>query len=105
MSAPRLVGVNARMSSSIAPLTPVIVGLPVVEINTLPSVSTSNASMFSADAVNSTSAPLKYILKVPAVVDPKEVASNCAMSLGVYVVPPSVTFVAKDIRMVSAYKL
>ena len=93
---PRVVGVKARISSSAAPVTPVTVGLPVVEISTLPSGRTSSASIFSAPALKPTSTPLKYMLNVPAVM------LNRTISLGVYVTPPRVTLATNDIRIVSA---
>lgn len=99
MVAPRVVGVKARISSSAAPVTPVTVGLPVVEISILPSGRTSSASIFSAEALRPTSTPLKYMLNVPAV------TLNRTISLGVYVTPPSVTLLANDIKIVSASKL
>ena len=102
---PKVVGVNCRISSSAAPLTPVTVGLPVVEINKLPFGRTLRASMFSLDAVKSTSAPLKYILNVPAVLLPSEVASNRAMSVGANAIPFSVMALLKDMRSESASRL
>ena len=83
MFVPSVVGVKARMSSSAALVTPVTAGLPVVEISTLPSGSTSSASIFSADPLSPISAPLKYMLNVPAVVEPRDVASNRAISFAV----------------------
>lgn len=79
---PRVAGVKARMSSSASPLRPGTVGLPVVEINILPSSRMSSASMFSLVASNPTSIPLKYRLKVPAVLTPREVASKRTISVG-----------------------
>ena len=46
--------------------------------------------------------PLKYILNVPAVVAPNEVASNCAISVGANVKPPTVTDELNDSSSVSA---
>lgn len=80
--APRAVGVKARMSSSARPLRPGTVGLPVVEINMLPSNRMSSASMFSLVVSSPTSIPLKYGLNVPAVLAPNEVASKRTISVG-----------------------
>ena len=79
---PRVVGVNARMSSSAPPVTPVTTGSPVVEISILLSGRTSSASISSVLALSPTSEPSKYMLKVPAVVLPNEVAVKRAISAG-----------------------
>src|SRR5215208_4502704 len=70
---------KANISSSTA-LTPGTAELPVVEIKIRPSPSKLNASMLSALVSNPTSEPSKYMLNVPAVVLPSEVASNCTTS-------------------------
>ena len=80
VSGPSVAGVNARMSSSARPVRVETAGLPVVEINKRPSVSSANESIFSAVALSSTSLPSKYMLKVPAVLLPSEVASNFTIS-------------------------
>lgn len=98
---PSDVGVKANTSSS-APVTPVTDGLPVVEIRIRPSESSETASRFSAVVVSATSLPSKYMLKVPAVVAPKEVASKRTMSCGVTAIPLTVIAVLNAIRRESA---
>lgn len=72
---PSELGVNASTSSSL-PLTPGTAGLLVVESSKRPSGSNESESMLSLLVSKPTSLPSKYILKVPAVVLPKEVASK-----------------------------
>src|SRR5215207_8311461 len=91
---PSEVDVKARISSSF-PVTPGTDGLPVVEIKMRPSGRTLTASMFSAVVSNPTSLPSRYMLNIPAVVLPTEVALNCAISLGVKAIPLSVIEVLK----------
>ena len=79
VTAPSEVGENANISSS-RPLTPGTAELPVVEIKIRPSASRLNASMLSALISSPTSEPSKYMLNIPAVVLPSEVASNCTTS-------------------------
>lgn len=95
---PSVVGVNARMSSSAAPETPITDGSPVVEMSTRLSGRTSIASMSSKLVLRPTSAPLKYMLNVPDVVAPNEVASNRTISEVAYVTLPNVTEVLNDNR-------
>src|ERR1044071_554635 len=99
---PRAVGVNASTSSSLAELTPVTTGLPVVEINRRPSESRDRESIFSfVVSSKPTSLPSKYKLNVPAVLLPNEVASKRRISCGVAVIPLTVTLAVKDIKMES----
>ena len=102
VSAPNVVEVNASMSSSRPPVTPETVGLPVVEISIRPSTSRVTESMFSAATSSPTSMPLRYMLNVPAVTGPSEVASNCRTSRWVTAIPFTVKAVLKDMRIVSA---
>lgn len=79
VTSPSVVGVKANISSSAPAVTPVTTGLPVVEISTRPSESRLTESMLSADVVNSTSEPFRYMLNVPVVTLPNE-PSNCTTS-------------------------
>lgn len=79
VTSPNVVGVKANISSS-RPLTPGTDGLAVVEISTRPSASRLTESMFSLLVSSPTSEPSRYILNVPAVMLPSEVASNCTIS-------------------------
>jgi hypothetical protein len=101
VTSPSVVGVNASISSSAAAVTPTTDGLPVVEINTRPSGSELSESMFSAFVSNPTSIPLRYMLNVPVVTLPSDVASNWTTSWGPKDRLPSVMEVLNDIRIVS----
>lgn len=106
VSAPNVVGVNSKISSSrpltTMPPTPGTEALPVVEISTWPLGSRLTESMFSPFVSSPTSAPFKYILNVPAVFAPSEVASNCTTSRGAIARPLRVMALLNDIRIVSA---
>jgi hypothetical protein len=104
VDSPNEVGVNARISSSLAPLTPGTVGLPVVEISIRPSGRTLMESMFSEPVLKPTLLPLKYMLKTPAVFSPREVASKRTISWGATDRPLSVTELLNVIRMVFSSK-
>ena len=80
------------------PLSPGTVGLPVVEIRMRPSASRLSASMLSALESRPTSDPSKYMLNVPAVLAPREVASKRRISCGVAAMPLTVTALPKDRR-------
>ena len=99
--APNAVGVNSNTSSSLPPVIPVTVGLPVVEINTCPLGSRLTASIFSAATSSPTSMPLRYMLNVPAVTLPSNVASKRRTSRGVTEIPLTVKAVLNDMRSVS----
>lgn len=101
VTSPRAVGANAKRSSSARPLRPVTDGFPVVESKIRPSASRLKASILSLLASKPTSLPSKYMLKVPAVVVPSEVASNLKTSWGVTEIPLTVSVVVKDIRIES----
>ena len=73
-----------------------------MDINSRPSGRTERESITSDDESNPTSLPSKYRLKVPAVVLPREVASNRKMSCGVAEMPCTVIFALNDSRSVSA---
>src|ERR1043165_7858170 len=79
VTSPSEVGVNSSTSSSL-PLTPGTTGSPVVESNRLPSHNRAIESMDSPLVSNPTSLPSKYILKLPTVLLPNEVASKRATS-------------------------
>lgn len=102
MFAPSVVGVNASISSSRPAVTPETVGLPVVEISMRASGRTETESIFSAFTSSPTSMPLKYMVKVPTVTLPSDVASKRRMSRGVAAIPLTVTAVSNDIRIESA---
>ena len=95
---PKEVGVNASTSSSLPLVSPGTDGLPVVENNNRPSDSNESESMLSPLVSKPTSLPSKYILKVPAVVLPRDVASKRSTSCGVAVMPLTVTEVVNDIN-------
>lgn len=97
---PKDTGVKANISSSL-PETPGTEGLPVVEIKMRPSGSTLNESILSLVVLRPTSLPSMYMLNVPAVVVPSDVASKRTISWGAIVRPPTVMALLKDIRMVS----
>lgn len=98
---PREVGVNSSISSSF-PATFGTAESTVVESRIRPSGRTLNASIVSPLVSSPTSIPLKYILNVPAVLGPSEVASKRTISCGVKAIPLRVTLALKDIRIVSA---
>ena len=95
VTSPKEVDVKARISSS-APLTPGTKGFPVVEINRRPSDRSESASMLSPLVSRPTSLPSKYMLNVPAVFIPSEVASKRRISWGVAEIPLTVTLLSKD---------
>src|SRR5215213_7790855 len=95
---PREVGVNASTSSSLPLVTPVTDGLPVVENNNRPSDSRESESMLSLLVSKPTSLPSKYMLKVPPVVLPNDVASKRKTSCGVAEIPLTVTELVNDIN-------
>lgn len=101
---PREVGINASTSSSLAE-SPVTDVLPVVEISTLPSESSETESRLSAEVVSPTSLPSKYMLKVPAVVVPRDVASKRTISCGATAMPFTVTEALNAIRMLSGSRM
>src|SRR6266496_3010095 len=100
VTSPREVGVNANTSSSLPVVRPGTEGLPVVESNSRPSGSTDTESIFSAVVSKPTSLPSKYILKVPAVLLPKDVALKRTTSCGVTAIPLRVMALLKAIKMV-----
>src|SRR6266508_2303045 len=97
-------GVKSKMSSSAAPVAPVTTGSPVVEINTCALERTSIASISSLGTLKPTSAPLKYIRNVPAVLRPNgEVAVNWTISEAAYVTVPNLTDLSNASRSVLAF--
>ena len=75
VDSPSVTGLKARISSSAAE-TPGTVALPMVEISTWPLDSKDTASIPSLLVLKPTSTPFRYILNVPAVTLPSEVALN-----------------------------
>src|SRR5215217_5592273 len=97
---PNVVDVNANISSSL-PVRPGTDESPVVEIRIRSFGSTDTESMYSVVVSKPTSLPSKYMLNVPAVVLPREVASKRKISWGVAVNPFTVTLAVNDIRIES----
>src|SRR6266498_1548244 len=98
---PNEVGVNASTSSSLPLVKFGTDGLPLTENIKRPSGSSESESMLSLLVSKPTSLPSKYILKVPAVFAPSDVASKRRTSWGVAEIPLTVTALLNDIKIES----
>src|SRR6266536_1534356 len=98
VTSPREVGVNASTSSSLPVVRPGTEGLPVVENNKRPSDNSESESILSLLVSKPTSLPSKYMLNVPAVFAPSDVASKRRTSCGVAEIPLTVTALLNAIR-------